>query len=306
MKREVVLVLIVGVLVFLVGCDAAPVLEGAKATIQAAGQEMKATAEAIAVAYQEFQAFVGDQASNFEVRDGQSVEFAAEGKCLKITYHSANLNFKTEELCAREGYTFEGHNYMGQDFYLTTYNSGVSFYITFGKTENGVTTTDFIVVYAKDLVLGECSCPTPTPAPVPPTATPVPPTPEPTLEANCTFGAEYVSDVTVPDGYVVTAEDIARGTLEKTWRVRNSGSCSWLPGSSGPVLGRYEAPVQGEEAVLDYVRETVKPGNEVDFTVVIGLPTGDNTTGTWTGEYRLRSSSGGRFGPKLSVAFVMP
>ncbi len=90
---------------------------------------------------------------------------------------------------------------------------------------------------------------TATPPPEMPTATPVvaaptaaPPTeappPEPTTAAGCTLGARWVADVTVPDN---TA--LAPGTpFVKTWRVRNSGTCAWEPGTrlvfiSGDPLG---------------------------------------------------------------------
>jgi uncharacterized protein YkwD len=54
----------------------------------------------------------------------------------------------------------------------------------------------------------------------------VPPTPEtpvPTNDPNCTNSAAFVADVTIPDN-----TDMAAGaTFTKTWRVKNTGTCTW-------------------------------------------------------------------------------
>ncbi|MBC7228016.1 MAG: hypothetical protein H5T61_12435, partial [Thermoflexales bacterium] len=75
---------------------------------------------------------------------------------------------------------------------------------------------------------GECPggcgviCVTPTPPPSP-EVTPM----EPTTAAGCTLGARWVADVTVPDN-TAFAPGIP---FVKTWRVRNSGTCAWEPGT---------------------------------------------------------------------------
>ncbi|HUV46920.1 MAG TPA: NBR1-Ig-like domain-containing protein [Candidatus Bathyarchaeia archaeon] len=314
MKRFVILgVFVVSLVVS--GCgsqtwqDAQATVQSGQATLVAEGGQLLATIGAADQPFQEFQQFKDDDRTDFfEMEVGKRQVFSTQGKCLEISHDQAG--HVTWWLCKGEekfGDVNQIYGGMGAGTWFSkrTFSpSGITVYMSPKyDEEKKVYVEEILVVYAKDLVLGECSCPTPTPVPIPATPTP---TPVPTLETGCVFGAEYVSDVTVPDGYQVTSEDIVRGTLEKTWRVRNSGSCSWLPGSSGPVLGRYEAPPEGEDLVLDYVRETVLPGDEAEFTVIIGLPTGDNTTGTWTGEYRLRTSNRERFGDKLTVEFVMP
>ena len=55
---------------------------------------------------------------------------------------------------------------------------------------------------------------------VPPTETPPPPV---TTEAGCTLGSQYVADVTIPDGTVMSPN----AALVKTWKVKNSGTCDW-------------------------------------------------------------------------------
>ncbi len=54
-------------------------------------------------------------------------------------------------------------------------------------------------------------------APAAPPAEATPPTPA------CTNGLTYLEDLTIPDGTVVAPG----ATLDKQWRVRNSGTCNW-------------------------------------------------------------------------------
>jgi hypothetical protein len=58
-----------------------------------------------------------------------------------------------------------------------------------------------------------------------PTSTPSPP--EPTVDvSDCTLGATFQADITIPDNTPVEAGQ----SFVKTWRVRNTGTCDWGPG----------------------------------------------------------------------------
>jgi methionine-rich copper-binding protein CopC len=110
---------------------------------------------------------------------------------------------------------------------------------------------------------------------LPPTATTIP----------CNR-ASFVTDVTYPDGSEV---EVNKGFV-KTWRLQNSGSCTWTSGyrlvfSHGD---RMNAP---DEVVL--TGGTVAPGQSVDVSVNLTAP---NTAGTYKGEFRLKSSDGQVFG----------
>ncbi len=146
---------------------------------------------------------------------------------------------------------------------------------------------------------------TATPPPEMPTATPVvaaptaaPPTeappPEPTTAAGCTLGARWVADVTVPDN---TA--FAPGTpFVKTWRVRNSGTCAWEPGTrlvfiSGDPLG-------GPPAV-DV--PALAPGAQTDVSVSLVAPA---APGTYRANYQFQAPDGTRFGAVIWVQIVVP
>lgn len=62
-----------------------------------------------------------------------------------------------------------------------------------------------------------------------PVASPQAPTPTVTVEGlptptpPCRNGLTYLEDLTIPDGTVVSPGE----TLDKQWKVRNSGTCNW-------------------------------------------------------------------------------
>jgi len=145
-----------------------------------------------------------------------------------------------------------------------------------------------------------------TPTPAPPTATPeaaapttaAPPTetspPEPTTAAGCTLGARWVADVTVPDN---TA--FAPGTpFAKTWRVRNSGTCAWEPGTKLVFVSG--DPMSGPAAV-DV--PALAPGAQTDVSVSLVAP---STPGTYRANYQFQAPNGIRFGPVIWVQIVVP
>ncbi|MBN2045602.1 MAG: hypothetical protein JW757_11320 [Anaerolineales bacterium] len=131
--------------------------------------------------------------------------------------------------------------------------------------------------------------PTNTQAPPPPeepTDTPEPtetpkPTLTPTKEKPCNQ-AEFVKDVTVPDG-----EEHAPGdTFTKTWRLKNVGSCTWnndydLVFDSGEKMGASN--------VEDINMGNVAPGDTVDVSVDLTAPA---APGTYRGRWKLRSADG--------------
>ncbi len=146
---------------------------------------------------------------------------------------------------------------------------------------------------------------TATPPPEVPTATPgvaaltaTPPTealpPEPTTAAGCTLGARWVADVTVPDN---TA--FAPGTaFIKTWRVRNSGTCAWEPGTRLAFISG--DPMGGPPAVD---MPALAPGAQTDVSVSLVAPA---TPGTYRANYQFQAPDGTRFGAVIWVQIVVP
>lgn len=91
--------------------------------------------------------------------------------------------------------------------------------------------------------------------------------------------AQFIKDVTVPDGTVY-----APGTsFVKTWRLRNSGICTWtgysLVFDTGDAMNGTSPNAIG----------TLAPGQEVDLSVTLIAPA---TNGSYRGYWRLRNGSG--------------
>ncbi len=97
--------------------------------------------------------------------------------------------------------------------------------------------------------------------------------------------AQFIADVTVPDGAV-----FAPGTsFTKTWRLKNIGTCTWttdysLVFVSGEQMG-------GPASVR--LPTSVAPGQTVDLTVSLTAPA---SPGRYRGNWQLADASGTRFG----------
>jgi hypothetical protein len=124
--------------------------------------------------------------------------------------------------------------------------------------------------------------PPPTQAPTPPTQ----PTPSSTTApAGCTNRAMFVTDVTIPDDAVITPGD----AFTKTWRLRNSGTCTWT--SSYALVFSHGDQMGGAAAVP--LAGAVSPGDTVDLSVDLVAPV---NPGTYQGFWKLRNNSNVLFG----------
>ncbi len=117
---------------------------------------------------------------------------------------------------------------------------------------------------------------TPTPAP---TATPTP-APTPTDQSNCYDSALYVADVTIPDNTKLDAS----APFTKTWRMQNTGTCTWNERYSIVYIGGER---MGSPAAVP-LAET-KPGATLDISVPLTAPT---QNGFYTGLYALHDPLG--------------
>lgn len=128
--------------------------------------------------------------------------------------------------------------------------------------------------------LAATSTPPPTTTPFP-TVTSAPPTPIP-LPCD---RAQFVADVTVPDG-----TNFAPGAaFIKTWRLKNDGSCTWTP-SYALVFDNGNALNGPAEVALS---GNVAPGQTVDLSINLKAP---GSGGSYQGYWKLRNASGARFG----------
>lgn len=133
-----------------------------------------------------------------------------------------------------------------------------------------------------------------------PTATPViaPPS-SPTPEAPCTNEAEFIADLTVPDG----AQFLPTQSFVKKWRVKNSGTCDWGPGYrlvlvSGDALG------QPGNTQTEYALYPARAGTEAVWEIAMRAP---DAPGQYTGRWQARDPQGNLFGALVFVTIeVVP
>lgn len=103
--------------------------------------------------------------------------------------------------------------------------------------------------------------------------------------------AEFVSDVTYPDG-----SNVSLGSaFTKTWRIQNVGTCTWTTAYSFVFVSgeRFGAP-----AAIS-LPGNVAPGQTIDLSVNLTAP---NNNGRFRGDWKLRNASGVVFGVGSSAS----
>ncbi len=120
----------------------------------------------------------------------------------------------------------------------------------------------------------------PTATELPPGTPSTPQTPRPTNEANCTNGAAFVTDVTIPDNTPIVA-----GTpFTKTWRVSNTGTCIW---ASDYTLTYYSDERMSAPASVPL--PLTYPGQNADISVDLVAP---NSPGTRRANFVIKNPAG--------------
>ncbi|MFL7867559.1 MAG: NBR1-Ig-like domain-containing protein [Anaerolineales bacterium] len=105
--------------------------------------------------------------------------------------------------------------------------------------------------------------------------------------------AIWVADITVPDGTEMTpGQDFV-----KTWKVRNTGSCTWGTGYS--AIFAYGEKMSG---VAEPMTSAVAPGEEVEISVRFKAP--DNA-GEYSTYWRLANASSIPFGENIFMLIVV-
>lgn len=114
---------------------------------------------------------------------------------------------------------------------------------------------------------------------IPPT---IPPPASPTTPSTATQEcdkAQYITDVTIPDGTVMSPGQI----FTKTWRLKNIGTCTWagysLVFDSGNSMGGAASTALGN----------TPPGGTIDISIPLTAPA---AVGNYRGYWRIRSASG--------------
>lgn len=128
-----------------------------------------------------------------------------------------------------------------------------------------------------------------------PLASPIAPIASQGALGDSCHNAEYVADITIPDGSVMEpGEDFI-----KTWTIKNTGTCTWDDGYKLVFIGGDRA-IDPVDFVIDSTDEFVAGGGTGYFSVPLTAPL---TPGRYQGTWRMQSDSGYYFGGVVSVYF---
>jgi ABC-type amino acid transport substrate-binding protein/heat shock protein HslJ len=122
------------------------------------------------------------------------------------------------------------------------------------------------------------------------------------LPPSCIDDMAYVADVTYPDNNMTSPPVMTPGQVfVKTWRVKNTGTCSWVPGYQlAYAYGNTPAAQMGGQPVP--ITSTVSPNMTVDLSVTLTAPT---TPGTYQGFWQMNNASKQAFGQTIWVGITV-
>lgn len=111
------------------------------------------------------------------------------------------------------------------------------------------------------------------------------PTVTPTIVPSSCDKAEFIADINVPPGTVMSPGM----QFTKTWRLKNVGSCTWTTSYRVALLSGEQMSAPSS---LQFPRE-VAPGQMVDLSLNMTAP---STVGAYRGYWIFQNSTGGLFG----------
>jgi len=139
---------------------------------------------------------------------------------------------------------------------------------------------------------------TATQVPASPTFTMTNPPPSPTFTPTATQPpcnrASFVQDVSIPDG---TTIEVGK-SFTKTWRLKNTGSCTWTSGYQLIFVNGDQMSGPGSQSLTS---GTITPGSTADITVNLVAPA---TAGTYRGNWKIREPGGATFGVSTGAFWV--
>lgn len=121
------------------------------------------------------------------------------------------------------------------------------------------------------------------------TATPLPASPTPPCENNLVF----LRDVTVPDG----THFLAGQPFEKSWEVRNDGSCNWIRGYSLRLVDGVAMGAIDRQALPE-----VAPGETAVLTIQFTAP---QAPGTYRSGWKAHDIGNTPFGVQVYVEIIV-
>ena len=104
-------------------------------------------------------------------------------------------------------------------------------------------------------------------------------------QESCTRSIQFVEDLSVPDDTVFAPGE----SFDKSWRLRNTGSCPWIEGYSLVFVGGDQ--MDGPES--QPLEKVIAPGQTVDVSVTLTAPA---EPGTYRGNWQIADANGEPFG----------
>jgi ABC-type amino acid transport substrate-binding protein len=126
--------------------------------------------------------------------------------------------------------------------------------------------------------------------------------PSTVLPPSCVDDMAYVADVTYPDNNMTSPPVVTPGQVfVKTWRVKNTGTCSWVPGYQlAYAYGNTPAAQMGGQPVP--ITSTISPGMTVDLSATLTAPTAN---GTYQGFWQMKNANNQSFGQTIWVGVTV-
>ena len=136
--------------------------------------------------------------------------------------------------------------------------------------------------------------------PIPPAATPVSPIPTAT-PLVCVNGMKFVADITYGDNNMKNPPFVRPGDgFVKTWRVQNTGTCTWTPNYRLVyAYGNVTAAQMSGQSVN--IPANVAPGQSIDLSVTLIAP---QELLTYQGFWQIENAASQRFGQTIWVAIT--
>lgn len=132
------------------------------------------------------------------------------------------------------------------------------------------------------------------------TVTPLPPILTATAPV-CVNGMKFVADVTFGDNNMQNPPFVKAGTtFVKTWRVENTGTCTWTPNYRFVyAYGSVAAAQMGGQPLN--IPVNVAPGQQIDLSVTLVAP---KAPSIYQGFWQIETDTGSRFGQTVWVAIT--
>lgn len=109
------------------------------------------------------------------------------------------------------------------------------------------------------------------------------------------FNSVFEEDVTIPDGTVVKGGE----TLSKTWKIRNTGTCTWDEGFKLVHIGGNIPNDNFKSQAYEFQgKDQVAGGEAINLTVGLNAPC---AAGKYEAHWRMQNDAGYYFGTILSL-----